>query len=518
MGGWRGHKTRRVTMRHIMPYLLTSLALIGAGLAAHVVTSLTAVVAISLFFVPVVLFSALAFGLFPALYAVACTMAIAAFFFYPPIFSLAVHSSVQMVDLAIFTGVAAVVGPLADWARRSARKLKQRETRLHQLYEVGRHLAAVAETAQIPQAIAGQVMRVTGRPCAILLTGSDGAPQVAALAGGASFVGTDLSVAAGLWSSRPAMAPPDGAGSAWQMHAIRHGEQPVGILALHEASAVVEPVFMAALLELIATALERMRLAERSEIARIDAKADQLRDAILSSISHDLRTPLAAILGSASTLEGYGTLCSEAERQELAAAIREEAERLEHFLGRLFDLTRIRAGRLHPVLEPVDLVDVVEAALRRCRPLLAGHESQVELAPSLPLVFSDAILLQQALVNILENAAKYAAPGTIILVGAFHAAHHVELFIRDNGRGMTAEQSRQVFDHFYRATDRAGEPGGSGLGLTISRAFIEACGGSIVAESAGLGQGTTMRIKLPLAESTADGGDEPGSGKHGVAA
>ncbi|WP_341895747.1 ATP-binding protein [Ferrovibrio terrae] len=500
-----------------MPYLLTSLALIGAGLAAHIVTSMTAVVAVSLFFVPVVLFSALAFGLFPAIYAAMATVMLAAYFFYVPIFSLAVEDPVQIVDLMIFTGVAAVVGPLADWARRSARQLKQREIRMQQLYEVGRHLAAVAETAQIPQAIAEQVMRVTGRPCAILLPEEDRGPQISAQSGGAKFVEDDLSAATSLWSPGPARTSPDMVGGAWKMYVIRHGEQPVGILALHGAGSALEPVFMAALLELIATALERMRLAERSEIARIDAKADQLRDAIISSISHDLRTPLAAILGSASTLEGYGTLCSEAERQELAAAIREEAERLEHFLGRLFDLTRIRAGRLHPVLEPVDLVDVVEAAMRRCRPLLAGHESKVELAPYLPMVYSDAILLQQALVNILENAAKYAAPGTIILVGAFRAASHVELFIRDSGRGMTAEQSRQVFDHFYRATDRAGEPGGSGLGLTISRAFIEACGGSIVAESAGLGQGTTMRIKLPLAESTADGGDEAGSGKHGVA-
>jgi two-component system sensor histidine kinase KdpD len=505
-------------MRHIIPYLLTSLALIGAGLAAHVVTSMTAVVAVSLFFVPVVLFSALAFGLFPALYAVGCTMAIASYFFYPPIFSLAVRDPVQMIDLVIFNGVAAVVGPLADWARRSARKLRQRETHMQQLYEVGRHLAAVAETAEIPRAIARQLRRVTGRSCAILLPDRDGKLQIAALAGEVEFTGADLSLAAGVWSADLKAVTTAMRAGMWRMHAIRHGEQPTGILALHDTGATVEPMFLAPLLELFATALERMRLAERSEIARIDAKADQLRDAIISSMSHDLRTPLAAILGSSSTLEQYGNLCSEAERTDLAAAIREEAERLEHFIGQLFDLTRIRAGRLHPVLEPVDLVDVVEVALRRCQQVIGQHDIRVELPPHLALVQADAILLQQALVNILENAAKYAPAGSTVLIGAFAAARHVELFVRDSGRGMTTEQSLQVFDQFYRATDQAGAPDGSGLGLAISRAFIEACGGSIVADSAGLGHGTTMRICLPLLEDDGVNGSRAGNSHRGVAA
>ena len=487
-------------MRHLFPYLLTSLALIGAGLAAHIVTSLTPVVAVSLFFVPVVLFSALAFGLFPALYAVACTMAVAAYFFYPPIFSLAVRDPVQMIDLVIFTGVAAVVGPLADWARRSAGRLKQREIRLQQLYEVGRHLAAVAETDQIPQAIARQVQHVTGRACLILLPDRAGGLRRAAQMGEMTLAADDLATAVIVWSAKE-VAQQHISGQTWQMHMIRHGEKPVGILALHDAGAAVEPVFLAALLELSATALERMHLAERSETARVDAKADQLREAIISSMSHDLRTPLAAILGSSSTLERYGNLCSETERTELAAAIREVAERLEHFIGRLFDLTRIRAGRLHPVLEAVDLVEVVEVALRRCHQILARHRLSVELPPNLALVRADAVLLQQALVNVLENAAKYAPADSPILVGAYAAARHVELFVRDSGRGMTPQQSQKAFDQFYRATGDAEETEGSGLGLTIARAFIEACGGSIMAESAGLGYGTTMRLRLPAVET-----------------
>lgn len=481
-------------MRHILPYLLTSLALIAAGVAAHIVTSVTPVVAVSLFFVPVVLFSALAFGVFLALYAVVCTLVIAAYFFYPPIFSLAVLDPVQMVDLVIFTVVAAVVGPLAAWARNSARRMQQ-------LYDVGRHLAAVAETSEIPQAIAYQTERVTGLPCALLLC-QDDVWAVGAVSGLASPPEADLIDAAAGWVMDRDGVQRKVVEGPWVLYAVRHGKRLLGGLALHGNSRAMEPVFLAALIELVATALERKRLAERSEIARIDAKADQLRDAIISSMSHDLRTPLAAILGSSSTLERYGNLCSEAERTELVVAIREEAERLEHFIGRLFDLTRIRAGRLHPVLEPTDLVDIVEAALRHCHSHLEGYDLRVELPAHLPMVTADAVLLQQALVNVLENAARYAPAGSPILIGAFAAARYVELFVRDNGRGMTPEQSLQVFDQFYRAINQAGEPHGTGLGLTISRAFIEAGGGSIMVESAGLGQGTTMRIRLPILDSS----------------
>lgn len=482
-------------MRRVTPYLLTSLALTAAGLAAHIAITTTPVVAVSLFFVPVVLISALAFGVGPALYAVACTLVIATFFFYPPIFSLAVLDPVQMVDLVIFTGVAAIVGPLAALARRSTRRMQQ-------LYDVGRRLAAVAETAEIPQAIVQQIAHVTGLSSILLLAPKDGGGWALAAQSAESMPpAEDLAAAAATWeaegrASRKILPGP------WTLYAVRHGRQLLGGLALQGNSTAIEPVFLAALTELVATALERMRLAERSEIARIDAKADQLREAIISSMSHDLRTPLAAILGSSSTLERYGNLCSEDERAELAAAIREEAERLEHFIGRLFDLTRIRAGRLHPVIEPTDLADIVEPALRRCHSLLERHDLRVELAQHLPMVMVDEVLLQQALVNVLENAAKYAAPGSPILVGAFAAARYVELFVRDSGRGMTPEQSRQAFDHFYRATSRAEEPGGSGLGLTISRAFIEACGGSILADSPGLEQGTTMRIRLPIVEAS----------------
>lgn len=505
-------------MRAILPYILTSLALVAAGLAAHVVTSLTPVVVVSLFFVPVVLLAALTFGLFPAVYAAVATILAARFFFYAPIFSFAVEDPVQVLDLVIFTGIAVLVGPLADWARRSAQHVKQRETRLQQLYEVGRRLAAVAEADKIPSEIVEDVWRTTHRATALLLPRND-RPHLVVRLGQEAFEEADQLAAERLWRAlhdtgtpKPVITP------RWQLHAVVHGQRPLGLLAIAQDGPAIELSFFSALLELIATALERREAAERSETARIDAKANHLREAIIGSISHDLRTPLAAILGSASTLEAYGPLCSDVQRADLVAAIREEAERLDRFLGRLLDLTRIRSGRLQPSLAPTDLSDVIEGTLRHHRLLLEGHRIEVSLPPHLPMPLADAVLLQQALANVMENAAKYAPAGSSILVGAFAAARYVELFVRDSGRGLTEEQSRQIFDRFYRVADGGEEPSGTGLGLTISRAFIEACGGSVEAVSPGPGLGTTIRIRLPLADARTEPSPDDNGTHRGVAA
>lgn len=509
-------------MRKLLPYFLTTLALAAAGLAAHIVTNQTPLVAVSLFFVPVVLFAALAFGLFPAIYAAVATILLARFFFYAPIFSFAVADPVQVADLIIFTGVAVIVGPLADWARRTAQDVKQRENRLQQLYEVGSRLAAIAETDQIPTEVVRDVWRTTGHACALLLP--DGTTmRLSARIGDEAFEDSDRIAAELLWQALLANETSDARPTVrWRLHPVLHGRRPIALLAIaHDGQTAekqaIEPLFLSALLELVAYALERMEASQRNEAARIDAKANSLRDAIVGSITHDLRTPLAAILGSASTLENYGPLCSEQERVGLATAIREEAERLDRFLGRLFDLTRIRAGQLQPTLAPVDLDEVIEAALRHNRVLLESYRVEVSLPQHLPLPIADALLLQQVLINVIENAAKYAPAGSSILIGAFAVARRVELFVRDNGRGLTQSQCEQIFDRFYRVADGEQSPSGAGLGLTISRAFIEACGGTITADSPGPGLGATIRIRLAQAQDIPDlQAAAPGGSQHGA--
>lgn len=351
----------------------------------------------------------------------------------------------------------------------------------------------------MPGAIVQELYTVLGKPCALLLPRNDELVQVA-VAGDMQPGPADISKAKWLWQEAPLGRDKARAGlsSDWLLRVIRHGQRPAGILAVGAMRfpAPNETAFVAALFELIANVLERMRLAERVESIRVDRKADALRDAIINSISHDFRTPLASILGSATTLEKYIDLCTEQERSELLGMVRDGAQHLDRMIGRMFDLTRIRAGHLKPEREAVDLVEVVEVALRQTRQGLKQHRVELRLPDEVPLA-GDAVLLQQALVNILENAAKYSPPGSVVEVGAVSGPEQVRLYVRDAGRGLTPEQAERIFDQFYRAAEGNGEPDGSGLGLTIARAFIEVCGGHITVASAGPSQGTLIEVALP---------------------
>ncbi len=487
-------------MRRLKPYIATA-ALIGlASLASYSLTQFTPAVSLSLVFVPVVLLAGMLWGLLPAVFAVLLTLASSAYFFYAPIFSFAVEDPIQTVDLVIFSVIAVVVGAVADWARRKAQETREREFRMSQLYEASRRFAAVVDTDELPGAIAQELFAILDKPCALLLPRSDELVQMAA-AGRMEPGPADIAKAKWLWGEAPGGRDKARAGlsSDWLLRVIRHGERPVGILAVGAMRfpAPNETAFVAALFELIANVLERMRLAERVESIRVDRKADELRDAIINSISHDFRTPLASILGSATTLEKYIDLCTEKERGELLGMVRDGAQHLDRMIGRMFDLTRIRAGHLKPEREAVDLVEVVEVALRQTRQSLKQHRVELQLPEEMPLVRGDAVLLQQALVNVLENAAKYSPAGSVVEVGAVPELGQVRLYVRDAGRGLTPDQAERIFDQFYRAAEGSNEPDGNGLGLTIARAFVEACGGHIVVKSAGLGHGTQMQVSLP---------------------
>lgn len=244
--------------------------------------------------------------------------------------------------------------------------------------------------------------------------------------------------------------------------------------------------------------------------ARLKAQSEALREALLNSVSHDLQTPLASILGSATALETLGEHGDPRARRELAAMVREEAERLASYIDSVLDLTRIRAGQLAPRLELVELADIVNGALRRKEKALAAHPLTVELPSDLPMLRLDLFLMEHALANVLDNAAKYSPAGTGISLAARRERSEVVLEIADGGRGIPAAELDRVFDAFYRGSAHDGRPAsGSGLGLAICRAFVEANGGRVSVLSAGPARGTRVRIALPvpaggLGEETAD--------------
>jgi two-component system sensor histidine kinase KdpD len=259
------------------------------------------------------------------------------------------------------------------------------------------------------------------------------------------------------------------------------------------------------LLAQAALALERARLQREIADARIKAQGEALREALINSVSHDLQTPLAAILGSATALETFGEQGEPRARRELVATIRDEAERLASYIDNVLDLTRIRAGQVAPRLELVELSDIVNTALRRKRKALDKCAVEVALPPDLPMLRLDLFLMEHALANVLDNAAKYARAGTSIRIAARVENGHVVLDVTDEGAGIGAEDLERVFDAFYRSAGPQGEPpSGTGLGLAICRAFVEANRGSVDALSAGPGRGTTVRLRLPIPERVAE--------------
>jgi two-component system sensor histidine kinase KdpD len=229
--------------------------------------------------------------------------------------------------------------------------------------------------------------------------------------------------------------------------------------------------------------------------ARLKAQGEALREALLNSVSHDLQTPVAAILGSASVLEGMDEHAAPQARRELTTAIRAEAERLAVHIRNVLELSRIRAGQVAPRLELVELADIVNSALHRAEKALAGRALEVELAAGLPMLRVDPFLLEHAIANVLDNAAKFSPPGSPVGVAARIEGAEVVLEVRDAGHGVRAEELERVFEAFYRGSAQAA---GSGLGLAICRAFVEANGGTVAVLSAGEARGTQVQIRLPI--------------------
>jgi two-component system sensor histidine kinase KdpD len=259
------------------------------------------------------------------------------------------------------------------------------------------------------------------------------------------------------------------------------------------------------LLDQTALAIERSQLVERVDQAQVRAEADKLRVAILSSLSHDLRTPLASILGSATSLLSSGGLYDAKQIRELLSTIREEAERLDRFVENLLDMSRLEAGALGVKPETAHIHELVEEAVKRLSRRLSGHRIALDLPDDLPPVSVDPVLLEQALANILDNAAKYAPLGSLIRIGAVAAGTRVVLTLEDDGPGIAPEDLPHIFDKFHRAKAADRRVAGTGLGLAVARGFVEAFGGTLEAANRASGTGAILAVSLPKAAGMGGG-------------
>jgi two-component system sensor histidine kinase KdpD len=253
-----------------------------------------------------------------------------------------------------------------------------------------------------------------------------------------------------------------------------------------------------ALIDQAALAIERVYLVEDVDRAERTLETDRLRSALLTSISHDLKTPLAAVLASAGTLRDLSSALNDAEKAELLATVIDESERLNRFIANLLDMTKLESGAIVPNTALHDLDEIVGSALSRAGKILGRHRVELELASELPMLDLDAVLFEQVLFNLLDNAAKYSAEGTTIRIRSWRDRDAVWLQVLDEGDGIPPADLEHIFDKFYRVEKGDRVRAGTGLGLAISRGFIEAMHGTIAAANRTDRRGAVFVIQLPI--------------------
>ena len=277
---------------------------------------------------------------------------------------------------------------------------------------------------------------------------------------------------------------------------------PIGVVAVRpkDTGLLLDPEqlhLLESLVNQVALAIERTRLSDEAQQAHVRVETERMRNAILSSVSHDLRTPLATITGAASSLLDERSPLNANDRLELSRSIYREADRLDRLLKNLLDMMRIEAGAVQLNKEWHPLDEIVGAALSRLEERLKDVTVRTTFPPDLPMVQIDGVLMEQVVINLLENAAKYAPSGSVIEVSASAGDKEVVVEVADRGQGIPVGEEVRIFDKFYRA--KPAREGGVGLGLTICRGIIEAHGGRIWAENR-TGGGAVFRFAIPLSE------------------
>jgi two-component system sensor histidine kinase KdpD len=458
---------------------------------------------ISMIYLLGVALSALAFGRRPAILASILAVAAFDFFFVPPRFTFAVSDGQYVITFGVMLAVGLMVGTLTARLRDQASGARQREARTRALFRLSRELAERRGTAEMLDVAVERIGDVFESRVAVLLADANG--RLAVASGDATLFGNaehERGVAQWAFDSlQPAGAGTDTLpGSRGLYLPLRASAGALGVLAL----APTDPRRLQApdrfqLLQTFANqtalALERTQLAAERERARVDIETERARNALLSSVSHDLRTPLAAITGAASGLRDTAPLDA-ATRRELADTIVDEAQRLNRLVGDLLDLTRLESGALRARKEWHSVEEVVGAALTRLEPELADHRVELALAQDLPLVPLDDVLIEQALFNLIDNAIKYSPADGAIEISAAVADGRLRIEVADRGPGLPPGQEAQIFEKFHRGEPH-GERRGVGLGLTICRGIVEAHGGRIAARNRA-GGGAVLTMELPL--------------------
>ena len=500
-----------------VPYLLTTGIVAGALGIGFVLQQYLNVLNIALVFLTAILISAIRYGLAPSLYACATSVLAYNFFFLPPLYTFTIADPENVVALFFFLFVAVIASNLAARTRSQVMVARSRARTTEELFAFSRKLAGIGKLDDLLWATAYQIALMVSMRVVLLLPAGDGLAVRAGYPPEDSLDEADLAAARWAWEhNRAAGRGADTLPGAKRLFLpLRTGRGPVGVLGIDsdQPGPLLTPDtrrLVDALADQVAVAIERINLAADIDRARGLAEVERLRAALLTSVSHDLRTPLASIIGSMTSLRSYGDAFDKEAREELMATIQSEAERLNRFIGNLLDMTRLESGVVDLKLDMVDAGEIVGTALQRAAKILAEHRIAVDLDPAVPMLRLDYLLFEQVLFNLLDNAAKYAPPNSLVGVTARREGSAVVFRIEDEGKGIPVADLERIFDKFYRVHAQDRQRAGTGLGLAICRGFIQAMGGTIAAGNRD-GGGAVFTIEIPVAE-----GENPsGNGTHG---
>jgi len=491
------------------PYGVALVAVAAAVGVGGLIKPLLGVENVDLVFLTAVVAIAVRYGLWPSLLATVASSLCYNFFFLPPLYTFTITDPTNLAAFVFFTVVAVVVSHFAARGRSQTVAARERVRAVELLYAFSRKLAGVGTLDDVLWATAYQTALML-KVRVVLLLPEDGSIVVKT-----GYPPEDIldeaDVAAAKWAwqnDRVAGRGSDTLPGAKRLFLpMRTGRGAIGVMGIDsdKTGPLLTPDqrrLLDALIDQAALAIERVYLVEDVERAKRTIETDRLRSALLTSISHDLKTPLAAVLGAASTLRDLSTGLSDAEKADLLATVIDESERLNRFIANLLDMTRLESGAVVPNTALHDLGEIVGSALRRASKILAGHRIELELAASLPMLELDAVLFEQALFNLLDNAAKYSPDGSTVRIRSWRDQDAVCLQVLDEGDGIPSGDLEHIFDKFYRAEKGDRVRAGTGLGLAIARGFVEALHGEITAANRPDRPGAVFAIRLPVPPAT----------------
>lgn len=500
--GERGKRPAAAPSRYVAAALLVAATL---GVAAALRAGLDLPDPEMLFLLTVIL-TAIWLGRGPALVAAGLGVACYDFFFVPPFYTFNVSDQRYFLTFVMMFLVGFLLSELAGRLKQQERDAVSREQRTAVLYALSRELASLDVVAEIARVAARQAADVFEADVVVLLAGPDGKLTPAgASSDGASVDAKELGVAKWAFEHRglAGLGTSTLPGASSICAPLFSGSTSLGVLALmrreRSGLGVEQTDFLDVFCRQVSAALERARLSAEARASALKAKTEEMRSSLLSAVSHDLRTPLAAITGAATSIRDDPDLAP-GTRDELIESICEETARLERLVANLLDMTRLESGAIALERDWMPLDEIVSSALTRLEDRLGDREVSVQLPEELPLVLVDPVLFEQLFVNLLENAVKYTPAGAPIEIRARRAGETVVVEVIDHGAGIPQDDIGKVFEKFYRG-DHAGVSG-AGLGLPICRGIVEAHAGSISAENHE-GGGAVFRITIPA------GGEPP---------